>query len=327
MQPCQGYSIFGSADPKTPERTSTLAAAGQRIAPNAVVPASLRLSPADVAHQLTFVVSVEGGVRGPWRRLQLDGPQDDVYVETEPADRLASPLATLRSSVYRRLLVLPIVAYALVVSGCSSSGARSAVRVSSPSGSAEATASVSASAASALGSIPGSDADLDRNGKVDLAKFLAPSSTHVPKDVDCVVLFGSGSALERATSFAAEAMGAQYTLESYDELRASWMFSPLTSNGPGQCVYGLAQRGRGPEGEVIIGVTRAGGHMPSVENDSVLPLFAARSIVRDGVMVSVQTTASAQTDFIHTGQYFPAPAATVQRLTDYVISAALAHLS
>lgn len=229
--------------------------------------------------------------------------------------------------MYRRLFLLPLVGCALVMSGCSSSGARSAIRVSSPSGSAEATASVSASAASALGSVPGSDADLDDNGKVDLAKFLTPSSTHVPKDADCVVLFGSGSALERATSFAAQAMGAQYTLESYDELRASWMFSPLTSNGPGQCVYGLAQRGRGPEGEVFIGVTRAGGHTPSVENDSVLPLFPATSVVRDGLRVSVQTTASAQTDFTHTDQYYPAPAATVQRLTDYVVAAALAHVS
>lgn len=229
--------------------------------------------------------------------------------------------------MYRRLFLLPLVACPLIVAGCSSSGARSAVRDSSASGSAEATASVSASAASALGSIPGSDADLDGNGKVDLAKFLTPSSTHVPKDVDCVVLFGSGSALERATSFAAQAMGAQYTLESYDELRAGTMFSPLTSNAPGQCVYGLVQPGRGPEGELFIGVTREGSRSPSVENDSVLPLFTATSVVRNGLRVSVQTTASAQTDFTHTGQYFPAPPAAVRRLTDYVMSAALAHVS
>jgi len=64
-----------------------------------------------------------------------------------------------------------------------------------------------------------------------------------------------------------------------------------------------------------------------VKNESVMPLFTAKSVVRGGLRVSVQTTASAQTKFRHTGQYFPAPAAAVQRLTDYVVTAALAHVS
>jgi hypothetical protein len=124
-------------------------------------------------------------------------------------------------------------------------------------------------------------------------------------------------------------MGAQYTLESYDELPAGTTFTPLTSNGPGQCVYGLVQDGGGPEGELFIGVTRAGSHVPAVKNESVVPLFKATSVVRGGLRVSVQTTASAQTDFVHVGQYYPAPPAppaSVQRLTDYVVTAALAHV-
>jgi hypothetical protein len=178
-----------------------------------------------------------------------------------------------------------------------------------------------------VGAESGPETDLDGNGKVDLTKFLTPSSTHGPKDAACLALFGSGAALERATSFAAQAMGAQYTLESYDELPSGTTFTPLTSNGSGQCVYGLVQPGGGPEGEVFIGVTRAGSHSPSVKNNSVVPLFAATSVERHGLRVSVQTTASARTDFGRTGQYFPAPAAAVRRLTDYVVTAALAHVS
>lgn len=87
------------------------------------------------------------------------------------------------------------------------------------------------------------------------------------------------------------------------------------------------QSGGGPEGELFIGVTHAGSHVPSVKNESVMPLFTATSVVHGGLRVSVQTTASAQTDFIHVGQYFPASAATVQRLTNYVAAAALAHVS
>ena len=91
-------------------------------------------------------------------------------------------------------------------------------RNSPSSGAAQMTASTSTGAASAasttseVGAESGPDTDLDGNGKVDLAKFLTPSSTHGPKDAACVALFGSGAALERATSFAAQAMDAQYTL-------------------------------------------------------------------------------------------------------------------
>lgn len=246
--------------------------------------------------------------------------------------------------MYRRLLPLPLTACSvaacvLVSSGCSSSGPRNTARNSSSSGFAQTAAATpadstipadtasAASTASAVGAEPDPDTDLDGNGEVDLAKFLTPSSTHGPKDAACVALFGSGAALERATSFAAQAMGAQYTLESYDELPAGTAFTPLTSNGPGQCVYGFVQDGGGPEGELFIGVTEAGSHVPAVKNESVVPLFTSTSVVRGGLRVSVQTTASAQTDFIHVGQYFPAPAATVRRLTDYVMTAALAHVS
>lgn len=149
------------------------------------------------------------------------------------------------------------------------------------------------------------DTDLDGDGKIDLAKFLTPSSIHGPKDAACVSLFSSGAVLERATSFAAKAMGPQYTPESYDELPAGTTFTPLTSNGPGQCVYGPVQAGGGPEGELFIGMTRAGSHVPAVKNESVVPLFAATSVVRDGLAVSVQTTVSAQTDFIHVGVHQP----------------------
>lgn len=240
--------------------------------------------------------------------------------------------------MYRRLLPSSSVAWSvaacvLVTSGCSSSEPRNDDHNSPPSASAQMTASTSTGAASAASTTSeaeaesGPDTDLDSNGKVDLAKFLTPSSTHGPKDAACVALFGSGAALERATSFAAQAMGAQYTLQSYDELPAGTTFTPLTSNGPGQCVYGLVQPGGGPEGQVFIGVTRAGSRSPLVKNNTVVPLFAATSVERGGLRVSVQTTASAQTKFRHTGQYFPAPAATVQRLTDYVMTAALAHVS
>lgn len=240
--------------------------------------------------------------------------------------------------MYRSLLPSSVVACSvgvcvLVTSGCSSSGPRIAARNSSSSGSAQTAAAApadtasAASTASAVGAEPDPETDLDGNGKVDLVKFLTASSTHGPKDAACVALFGSGAALERATSFAEQAMGAQYTLQSYDELPAGTTFTPLTSNGPGQCVYGLVQSGGGPEGELFIGVTEAGSHVPAVKNESVAPLFAATSVVRDGLRVSVQTTASAQTDFNHTGQYFPAPAATMRRLTNYVVTAALAHVS
>jgi hypothetical protein len=240
--------------------------------------------------------------------------------------------------VYRRLLPLPLVACSvaacmLVTSGCSSSGARNAASNSSSPTSVQTTSATPADTAaaaipaSAAGAESDPDTDLDGNGKVDLAKFLTPSSTHGPKDAACVALFGSGAALERATSFAAQAMGVQYTLESYDELPAGTTFTPLTSNGPGQCVYGLVQSGGGPEGELFIGITRAGSHVPAVKNESVVPLFTATSVVRGGLRVLVQTTASAQTDFIHVGQYYPASASSLQRLTDYVVGAALAHVS
>jgi hypothetical protein len=240
--------------------------------------------------------------------------------------------------VFRRLLppsflAWPVAACLLVTSGCATSAPRNAARDSSSSGSAQTTAAAPAdrasigSTASATGVELDPDTDLDGNGKVDLAKFLAPSSTHGPKDTACVALFGSGAALEHATKFAEQAMGAQYTLESYDELPAGTTFTPLTSNGPGQCVYGLVQDGGGPEGELFIGVASAGSLVPAVKNESVVPLFAATSVVRGGLRVSVQTTASAQTDFVHVGQYYPASAATVQPLTDYVMAAALAHVS
>lgn len=244
--------------------------------------------------------------------------------------------------MFRRLLPLSfvtcsVVTCVLVASGCSSSGSRNAASNSSSSASTQTTTAIpadtasdtasAASSASSVGAESDPDTDVDGNGKVDLAKFLTPSSTHGPKDAACVALFGSGAALERATSFAAKAMGAQYTLQSYDELPAGTTFTPLTSNGPGQCVYGFVQDGGGPEGELFIGVTEAGSHVPAVKNESVMPLFKAKSVVRGGLRVSVQTTASAQTDFVHVGQYYPAPAATVQRLTDYVVTAALAHVS
>lgn len=239
--------------------------------------------------------------------------------------------------MFRRLLPSPLIACCvaacvLVASGCSSAESRNAAS-RSLSGSTQTTAAAPAdtasptSPASATGVESDPETDLDSNGKVDLAKFLTPSSTHGPKDAACVALFGSGAALERATKFAEQAMGAHYTLESFDELPAGTVFTPLTSNGPGQCVYGLMQDGGGPEGEVFIGVTRADGHVPVVETDSIAPLFTATSVVRDGLKVWLQTTASARTDFLHEGQFYPASAATVRRLADYVMAAALAHVS
>lgn len=129
-------------------------------------------------------------------------------MESKRADSMANPLAILRRSVYRRLLPLSLAACSvaacvLVSTGCSSSGPRNVAGNASSSASAQTTSAIpadtasdpasAASTASAVGAESDPDTDLDGNGKVDLAKFLTPSSTHGPKDAACVALFGSGA--------------------------------------------------------------------------------------------------------------------------------------